>query len=82
MVLNKKTSTVSECPKEKVFYDSAKIIPDFGQLTEKMKPRILKRLNGYERLRKTVLNRIQNHKKLILRPKHIHHLEVPESPLT
>ena len=83
MVLNKKTSTVNSlCPNEKLFYDSSKIIRnDFGQLTKKTKPRKLKKLEEIERVRKKVLNRIQNHKKLILRPKHIHHLDVPESPL-
>ena len=81
MVLNKKTSTVSVCPNEKLFYDSSKILRDFGQLTKKTKPRKLKKIEEIERVRQKVLNRIQNHKKLILRPKHIHHLDVPESPL-
>ena len=79
MVLNKKTSIVSVCPNEKLFCDSSK--RDFGQLTKKTKPRKLKKLEEIERVRQKVLNRIQNHKKLILRPKHINHLDVPESPL-
>ena len=81
MVLNMKTSTYSVRPEESQFHDSSKRLRDFGRLTKKPKSRKLKKLEEIERVRKKVLSRIENHKKLILRPKHIHNLNVPESPL-
>lgn len=81
MVLNTKTSTAVARPKEGLLHYSSKPSRDLGRLVKKPKSRKLKKLEEIERVRKKVLSRIENHKKLILRPKQIHHINFPESPL-